>query len=983
MKILRTLSIFVLIIVQSSGASGGDDYPYKGYYCPDCIAICCGPDQWDFCVKNCTSFAAWRLNRDLGEGSFYNAMNNCHWGHAYNWDDNARELGIPVSDIPAVGAIAHWDIDEVSGGHGHVAYVESVNKDGSVNISEYNYNACSYGERPNKHAPRYILVGYSYQTTFNFNTSSSERWTVGNGVNNQSFENGKWVFETGVDPYIFSPKFAPGITTNQFRNIEISMSASGVPRTEHAHIYYDTGDGFSDAEKLYLGEVSVNAQSKLYRASFPQSVIDENKDIKQIRLDPLYSEGLSFTPNDTVKIDFIRLVSSYYYWNFQNAPIAWSLGNAYSEGFIDSWAWQIQPTSGDPQAISPWLGEVDSGQYKSLYLRFAVNRDHDPNGDPITGKAYFDLDDDGVEGFSESLCYPFDVIPDSSQHEYFIPLPSTDQCAKIHRIRVDFYEDYNDEKYKVYLDRVEFRADYVGDFVAGDTPQEFMNTGALAGMSFGGHITIHEILDIEIGDHSPVQITAFANGSCSNCYNWSLPQNPLNLSIDSEGNITGTTGDTPATFVTVVRAEDPDYPGTYAEKTFSITVDSDINSDSIRIYNDGSGPLDVTGISIQNGSPWIQINSPYPFPLSIGPGEFKEIPISVDRQSLPPADYFDSLVIESNDSNDNPVLVAVNLHVEGDSDAPPAPQNVTVLPSSWFSSGDLVVDWNNPYEPSGIAGAYYKIGVPPSSNTDGTYTTDKPFSLTPSAEGEQTLYVWLVDGAGNTSCQNMNSSVFYYDSSAPVITGRHPDDGMTDVSVNTEIFVLLRDEYSGIDQASIVLRVNGVEVSPTIEGEPVEYSISYTPPESFGYDETVTVSVEASDFSSPASAMLLASWSFTTVSQVVAPTLDSFAINDGGDSTTSRSVILNNTATSDPTEYIASELPDFGGASWQPYSPTPLFTLSSGNGTKIVYMKVRNAAGESDTLTGSIVLIEPVGRYTLSNGYIHLSGINGYIVVAH
>ena len=858
-------------------------------------------------------------------------------------------------------------------------------------IKKINENCCGYIPRSicsdqcnnwdNYYDPLQFIAELSFlsDTVFNFSNNSSEGWSQGNAILNERFEVSKWVFNAGIDPYVQSPRFTPGITTNQFHSIEISMSAGGVPRSEHVYIYYDTGNGFSDAKKLYLGEVSVNAQSKLYRASFPQSVIDENKEIKQIRLDPLYSEGLYFTPNDTVKIDFIRFVSSYYYWNFQNAPIAWSLRNAYSEGFVDSWAWKIQPTSGDPQAISPWLGEVDTGQYKSLYLRFAVNSNQDPNGDPITGKVYFDLDDDGVKGFSESLCYAFDVISDSSQQEFFVPLPSTDQCARIHRIRVDFYEDYNDEKYKVYLDRVEFRADYVGDFIACDTPQEFMNTGALRGMSVGGYITMHEILDMELSDHSPIQISAFANGSCSNCYNWSLFQNPLNLLIDSMGNITGTSGDMSGTFVTIVRAEDPDYPGTYAEETFSITVNSDINSDSIRIYNDGSGPLEVIGISIQNGSPWIQINSPYPFPLSIGPGEFKEIPISVDKQTLSPGDYFDSLVIESNDTNDNPVVVAINLHVEGDSDAPPAPQNVTVLPFSWFSSGDLAVGWDNPYEPSGIAGAYYKIGVPPSSNTDGTYTTNKPFSLTPSAEGEQTLYLWLVDGAGNTSCQNMSSSVFYYDSSAPVITSRHPDNGMTDVSVDTEIFVFLSDKYSGIDQASIALRVNGAEVSPTIEGESVEYRISYTPPESFDYDETVIVSVEASDFSSPASAMPLASWSFTTVSQVAAPTLDSFAINDGGDSTANRSVILNNTATGDPTEYIASELPDFGGASWQPYSPISLFTLSSGNGTKTVYMKVRNAAGESDTMTDSIVLSESVGRYTLSNGYIHLSGVNGYI----
>lgn len=54
------------------------------------------------------------------------------WGNATDWGYNARSQGWTVSSTPIAGAIA-WR-------SGHVAYVESVNPDGSVTISEQNYD---------------------------------------------------------------------------------------------------------------------------------------------------------------------------------------------------------------------------------------------------------------------------------------------------------------------------------------------------------------------------------------------------------------------------------------------------------------------------------------------------------------------------------------------------------------------------------------------------------------------------------------------------------------------------------------------------------------------------------------------------------------------------------------------------------------------------------------------------------------------------
>jgi hypothetical protein len=83
------------------------------------------------------------------------------------------------------------------------------------------------------------------------------------------------------------------------------------------------------------------------------------------------------------------------------------------------------------------------------------------------------------------------------------------------------------------------------------------------------------------------------------------------------------------------------------------------------------------------------------------------------------------------------------------------------------------------------------------------------------------------------------------------------------------------------------------------------------------------------------------------------PSVSSFSINNGS---LSWNVTLNNVASNSPTQYMASESPSFSGASWQTYSSAPTFTLSSGNGVKTVYFKVRNSYGNSSAVSDTITL---------------------------
>lgn len=77
----------------------------------------------------CTTWG-WLKRPDLG---FIKA-------NASQWDNIARNAGLLVDHTPSAGAIFQTD----SGWYGHVGYVESVNADGSINVSERNYSGC-YG----------------------------------------------------------------------------------------------------------------------------------------------------------------------------------------------------------------------------------------------------------------------------------------------------------------------------------------------------------------------------------------------------------------------------------------------------------------------------------------------------------------------------------------------------------------------------------------------------------------------------------------------------------------------------------------------------------------------------------------------------------------------------------------------------------------------------------------------------------------------
>lgn len=117
-----------------SAYTGANTYPWQG----DC------PEKQDYYgtvwqgryiggyVCECVSYAGWKAYEAYGVV--------LAWGNAYNWDDRARSAGYAVNHTPAAGTIGQLD----SGPYGHVFWVESVNGDGSINVTEYNNSYATY-----------------------------------------------------------------------------------------------------------------------------------------------------------------------------------------------------------------------------------------------------------------------------------------------------------------------------------------------------------------------------------------------------------------------------------------------------------------------------------------------------------------------------------------------------------------------------------------------------------------------------------------------------------------------------------------------------------------------------------------------------------------------------------------------------------------------------------------------------------------------
>ncbi|MBN1480434.1 T9SS C-terminal target domain-containing protein [candidate division KSB1 bacterium] len=136
-----------------------------------------------------------------------------------------------------------------------------------------------------------------------------------------------------------------------------------------------------------------------------------------------------------------------------------------------------------------------------------------------------------------------------------------------------------------------------------------------------------------------------------------------------------------------------------------------------------------------------------------------------------------------------------------DQTPPPGPIDVAVrgnLPNVWQNEAEFALEWQNPYDPSGIQKAYYKFNSPPTfaaDYTDSVAVQDSlgTLSLQATEEDGQVVYVWLQDGQGNADYTTATTALLRYDATKPLISSIQAVDS---ISMENRYNQLIRPEIT-------------------------------------------------------------------------------------------------------------------------------------------------------------------------------------------
>lgn len=108
-----------------AGAPGGGGYPGVWASAPLNAYV----DNWGLYSRQCVSYAAWKVASTGRYVPHFQGM-----GNANQWPSTVARHGIQSGSAPRAGSVAMMPI----GYYGHVMYVESVNADGTITVSDYN-----------------------------------------------------------------------------------------------------------------------------------------------------------------------------------------------------------------------------------------------------------------------------------------------------------------------------------------------------------------------------------------------------------------------------------------------------------------------------------------------------------------------------------------------------------------------------------------------------------------------------------------------------------------------------------------------------------------------------------------------------------------------------------------------------------------------------------------------------------------------------
>ena len=135
--------------VIGAGSVGTGGYPSKWANAPLDAYV----DDWGLYTRECVSYVAWKV---ASTGRYVPHFGGA--GNAKEWPSTTARYGIEQGSVPRVGAAAV----SKAGKYGHVMYVEAVNGDGTITISDYNRGWDGLYRGPDAPGSRISASGLTY-----------------------------------------------------------------------------------------------------------------------------------------------------------------------------------------------------------------------------------------------------------------------------------------------------------------------------------------------------------------------------------------------------------------------------------------------------------------------------------------------------------------------------------------------------------------------------------------------------------------------------------------------------------------------------------------------------------------------------------------------------------------------------------------------------------------------------------------------------
>jgi len=358
---------------------------------------------------------------------------------------------------------------------------------------------------------------------------------------------------------------------------------------------------------------------------------------------------------------------------------------------------------------------------------------------------------------------------------------------------------------------------------------------------------------------------------------------------------------------------------------------------------------------------WVALANPVNVTLSAGDGVKTVYYATMDRAGNISAVLNDQITLDATAPVIAPMVVTDASDGEQD-----CTDNWTVDVTVGYVATDVV--WLGLSTTSGTGYTWYNISAATSPVTQ-SYTIAGG-----SCDANNTIYAVLVDDINNYSTEG--SDGIFVDCSVPTAGTMALDNGAT-FSPDVTVDVTLTGMSSDIIEVIMSPISGDYSGSSWVPFDPLNPTVTYafsSPAEAIW----VPLYLKARDCAGRESGEV----TDNIVFDLTDPIINTMTINSGAVKTNNPNVTITYTWTDVyPDQIMLSENAAFTGASWQAHAPSGsvAFVLSAGDGTKTVYMKMKDLAGHVSAVVSDAIILDqtlPTGAFTILSG--NPSAASGY-----